>query len=167
MAAYQLTSGSGVIREIDGASIPADPRNADWQKYQVWLAVAGNTPDPVPAPSQAQAAQTQYNAAIVSGLTVNWSTSTALNGTYALDQATQFNITAENVSILVNNAFTNGLSTKNWPDQAMTFHSFTIAQFKAFATAAGQYIDALISASQATAAGQSTTWPSASITIVA
>ena len=27
-----------VIRDTDGANIPPDPRNADWQQYQQWLA---------------------------------------------------------------------------------------------------------------------------------
>ncbi len=37
----------GVTRDSDGASIPEDDRNRDWQAYQGWLA-AGNTPDPMP-----------------------------------------------------------------------------------------------------------------------
>ena len=41
-----LTSTS-VTRDIDGAIIPNDPRNADWQTYQAWIA-AGNVPNPAP-----------------------------------------------------------------------------------------------------------------------
>ena len=37
---------SGVIRS-DGAFIPADERNADWQEYQEWLSL-GNHPDEAP-----------------------------------------------------------------------------------------------------------------------
>jgi len=52
---YTLTStladnAQAVIRDADGAIIPADPRNADFQAYLVWLA-AGNTPTPYTAPS--------------------------------------------------------------------------------------------------------------------
>ena len=47
---YALASG-GVVRLIDGAFIPADPDNADWQAYQLWVA-EGNTPRPLsPGPS--------------------------------------------------------------------------------------------------------------------
>lgn len=42
---YRLTRGSPIIRLSDGASIPADSGNADFQKYEMWKA-AGNVPEP-------------------------------------------------------------------------------------------------------------------------
>lgn len=54
MAAYQLTQSNDiVIRNSDGANIPAEMSNRDWVAYQIWLA-DGNTPDPyVPPPAPA------------------------------------------------------------------------------------------------------------------
>ena len=40
-----------IRRDADGAFIPADPRNTDWQAYQAWLK-AGHTPaEPAPPPA--------------------------------------------------------------------------------------------------------------------
>jgi uroporphyrinogen-III decarboxylase len=45
---YKLTASG--VRRIDGAEIPNDSGNRDWQEYQKWLAL-GNTPQPAdPAP---------------------------------------------------------------------------------------------------------------------
>ena len=160
---YMLTSGIEIIRS-DGAIVPNDPRNSDWQAYQAWLA-AGNTPDPPPAPTPAQAAQARYGAATAAGLTVNWSASTSLNGVYAVDPQTQFNIGAEQVSILARSKFANGRTTRNWPDSSGAFRVFTIAQFAALAEAIGQYVDNLATALTTASAGQATTWPSPTVTI--
>jgi len=42
---YQLTSYNSVIRLSDGARIPFDPENTDYQQYILWIA-AGNIPLP-------------------------------------------------------------------------------------------------------------------------
>ena len=59
---YQLTSGTSIIRTADGATIPADSCNADYQAYEAWIA-AGNTPSPYTPPNllpqQAQTALTK------------------------------------------------------------------------------------------------------------
>lgn len=43
--AYKLLGSGGVRRFKDGACIPPDERNTDWQEYQRWLA-GGNIPEP-------------------------------------------------------------------------------------------------------------------------
>ena len=49
---YTLTNSGSVVRDADGAVIPADPAVAEWRTYQAWLA-AGNTPNPAPLPPAA------------------------------------------------------------------------------------------------------------------
>lgn len=44
-----IANSTSVTRDADQAIIPDDPRNADWQTYQLWLST-GNTPNPAPAP---------------------------------------------------------------------------------------------------------------------
>ena len=46
---YILAASSGYVTRADGATIPDDLNNTDWQAYQAWLA-AGNTPTPAPVP---------------------------------------------------------------------------------------------------------------------
>ena len=45
---YRLNSTYSVVRTLDGAIIPSDDTNSDWQGYKVWLD-QGNTPEPAPA----------------------------------------------------------------------------------------------------------------------
>jgi len=60
---YQIIPNAvGVTRTTDGAHIPNDPGNRDWQAYQAWLA-AGNTPAAVP-PATPEQLQAQYIAAL-------------------------------------------------------------------------------------------------------
>lgn len=51
MTQYALTATGAIIRVADGAGIPADPANADYQRYLTWRE-AGNVPlnAEVPAP---------------------------------------------------------------------------------------------------------------------
>lgn len=47
---YKQTTTNCIIRTSDGALIPLDPANTDYQKYLVWLA-EGNEPSPPDEPN--------------------------------------------------------------------------------------------------------------------
>jgi hypothetical protein len=47
--AYQLTSGNCILRFGDGAIIPPDSGNIDYQTYLAWVA-EGNAPEPAVTP---------------------------------------------------------------------------------------------------------------------
>ncbi|HZQ01423.1 MAG TPA: hypothetical protein VFB13_17895 [Reyranella sp.] len=159
-AAYRLAP-SGVVRASDGAFIPADLANADWGRYQAWLAVP-NTPDPVPA----AAPKDTFNLAIAAGLAVTSSGTPALNATYALDRDALFNITSEQVYIATKGTFTNGGATRAWLDAAGTPHVFpSVAAFTAFAEAVAQYVDSLNTALVTAEQGGTPAWPAAAASI--
>jgi hypothetical protein len=103
MSAYQLTAGSAVLRLADGAFIPNDPANIDWQAYEAWLQ-AGNHPQPAaavvmpkgpPTPRQwlerlapaTQAAITRAAAADATGAMLLWLMKAAGNPTIDVTSA--------------------------------------------------------------------------------
>lgn len=51
---YKLTDTDSIIRTKDGASIPKCVGNRDYDEYQKWLAIKGNTPTPTDVPTSGQ-----------------------------------------------------------------------------------------------------------------
>lgn len=165
-AIYTDDSNTTVTAVIDGVTltVPLSAPTFYSEQIAAWIA-DGNVPAPAPAANASQVAQAAYAAAVQSGLVVTWSASTSLNATYALDQMTQFNMTAEIVSIMKNATFTNAETTRNWPTAAGVYLSFTVAQFEALSTAIAAYIDALKTALATALSGGTPSWPSANVTI--
>jgi hypothetical protein len=58
MAEYQLTATDSIIRTEDGACIPADPANRDYDIYLQWLE-GGGVPDPYVPPEETPQQPTQ------------------------------------------------------------------------------------------------------------
>lgn len=57
---YKMIDEISMIRISDGAFIPADPANTDYQDYLAWLS-AGNTPEPAePIPAAPPISATPY-----------------------------------------------------------------------------------------------------------
>ena len=65
---YQLTTGDTILRTADGACIPPDPANTDYQAYLAWVE-AGNIPEPAPEPEPVPVLTTEQKLE-AAGLTV-------------------------------------------------------------------------------------------------
>ena len=84
---YTLTENTAIIRDVDGATIPAETTNIDYQEYRHWLSL-GNAPTPYVAPP----------APIPSSVAL-WRAKAALHEAGLLDQADAM-ITAANNPVL-------------------------------------------------------------------
>ena len=64
---FKLRNDGNIERLADGAIIPADPKNADYQAFQVWVD-GGNEPEaatPPPAASKAPVTLEALHAALI------------------------------------------------------------------------------------------------------
>ena len=78
--------------------------------------------------------------AIAKTMTITSTATPTLNGTYNIAGAMETaGLLAEVNAIALDDAFADGTQTVNWPDINRTAHSFTVAQFKTFATAVALY----------------------------
>lgn len=163
---YSLTQNPNIVQRSDGVFIPNSSSNADWIAYQAWLS-AGNIASPfVPAAITPQQA---FASILATGMNTAWTisggTDGSLNGVYAIDPQTQFNITAEMATILASGMFSTGGTTRYWLNQAGSPMSMNIAQFEAFALAVSSYINGLYAVLATLQSGQSASWPNNQVTI--
>ena len=141
MEYYLTATGNGI--SLDG-TMPTGAvvcTQAQYANASAWTisggAIVAATP---PAPTPAQLANTAMGA----GLAITSTGTPALNGTYAIDNATQGKIAAISVYILTNAKFPGGVASYPLMDLSGTPHTFpTTASFQAFATAVADYVAVL------------------------
>ena len=101
------------------------------------------------------------SAIYAAGLTITSTGTPALDGVYALDSASQFNISSVMLGIAAGQGLPGGGSTFNYLDTSGTPHSFDVTNFTNFAVAVRDYITAIIYYAQ----GITDTPPSSTVTI--
>ncbi len=69
MTFQHIINSSSVVRMSDGAVIPPDPENTDWQAYQAWITL-GNMAEPAAAPADASLVSQARAALVASDRTV-------------------------------------------------------------------------------------------------
>lgn len=95
-------------------------------------------------------------------LTITSTSTPSVSGTYNIGGTLESNgIQGEANAVALNGTFADGSEALNWPDIKGVGHSFTVAQFKAFAAAAGLFMAQRMQY----AAGLISTAPSSSATI--
>lgn len=175
MQRYALINASGIVEN----SVLWDGET-DWAPPSGYIAVQSDTagigdtyangaftapaaPEPAPL-TAAQQRSLAVSAAFAAGLTITSTSTPAINGTYAVDQAAQSRINAIETAILKNGAFPGSSGSQMaYPDIAGKLTVFpSTALFSEFATSVANYVaDLDLYAAGATGA----TLPNASVTI--
>ena len=101
------------------------------------------------------------------GLAIISTATSALNATYVINPPQMM---AEVLYIQVTTSegaakFSNGQTTKAWPDIGGAFHTFTTAQFITLAKACAQYVDAVLAQIAVVQASGTPIWPTQPMTI--
>ena len=157
MAEYQLTAGTNILRSTDGATIPDDFANIDYQAYLAWRA-AGGVADPVP-PAPPLTAQQLLATKITAGIALTCTGAPALNATYALDDVSTAQIYQIGLYASQLGSFPSGGTTQAYPDITGVPHTFTIAQFIAFLRVVAPLVSALNMQASILAHGGTAAWP--------
>lgn len=113
------------------------------------------------AASTAANAPAQRAAALRAGLQVTSAATPALNGTYAVDDATRNKIAV----IAAGKKLPGGGATFNYPDAGGTLHAFKQSDFANLATAVDAYAAALVQTEAALVGGHGAAWPPPAVTI--
>lgn len=130
----EIANSTSMRRDADGAIIPADENNRDYQEFLAWRA-AGNTPTPLPTPTLAE-----VKAAKLAKLAERrWRAETAgvtVNGlSIPSDAASQSKLTAAVVACVLDNAY-----SVNWKLADGTFQMLDHATLIAVAQAVRAHV---------------------------
>lgn len=125
-------------------TVPYTAAAHDIESYgqALWSALIAGTFGPIAAyTAPTYNVQQQVRNAIGAGISLTSTGTPALNGTYAIDPASQANINAIITYVLLNSTFPGGGTTLPWYDISGDAHLFpSIEAFQAFATAAANFI---------------------------
>ncbi len=132
---YFRNTSTNAVFGYDSAEASAAPLIAD-AVAAGWPEVTGNWP-PTPVLTLAE----QAGAAIMSGLTIALSgTMTLADTVFPTDPTTQAKLNAVSTVVLKTGAFPGGATDYPMKDAAGTWHTFTVGQYEAVATAIAAYI---------------------------
>lgn len=171
---YTLVPKSTSVLRSDGATVPADPLNTDYQAYLAWVASGNTATLPVPALADAQASQgTLLNTACANAIYAGF-TSSALGTvhTYPAKDTDQQNLAASVLASLLPGIAANWTtpfwcadSGGNWswaPHTAAQIQSVGQSGMAAILAAqnTNAQLQAQIAEATTVAAVQAITWPS-------
>ncbi|OYV43402.1 MAG: hypothetical protein B7X10_06400, partial [Burkholderiales bacterium 21-58-4] len=137
---YDTVAISYPTLPTDSDLLPVTTQQWVARMSQLWVVNNGTLEAYVPpAPTLAQQA-----ASLMLGTIAITSTGTpALDGSYAIDAATQAHLMAEMQSIQVTGKFADGTTSVAWPDATGAVHTFpSVVEFQAFALAIGGFVAA-------------------------
>ncbi|UNC12853.1 hypothetical protein FE249_00720 [Acidiphilium multivorum] len=169
-AAQTVIDAQVVFKELGTAAVPFTASKDDVEAHGVTVfdaivAAAATVPIGAYTPPQVSLGQ-QASAAMFGTVQLTSDATPALNATYEIDAESQGDLQAEVLAYETNGQFLDGQTTIQWPDTAGALHTFTAAQFKAFATAIGAYVGLLKSIRRTNALPTGmTSFPAATVTI--
>ena len=169
----QVPTIPGAVEAVE-TMIPNDGTQLEWHACGDMVVAGWNfdgksfTPPATVAPTLTpqQIVQNDYYAAVSAGVTIDSTSTPAINGTYSLTDSAILKMTSEQVYIATKGTFTNGGTSRAWLDNSGTPHVFTsTALFTEFAEAVASYEDALYTALVEGLASGTWTQPTSTITI--
>jgi hypothetical protein len=137
-----VNSKFAISQMFNPALVWVDVTNVSPQPQQGWSATqtGGTWSFAAPAPFVPTLTQ-QAQAALAAGIGITSTGTPSLNGTYAIDVASQQKINSVALFIAVNQKFPGGGTTYPWLDMSGTVHTFpSTTEFNAFATAVADYV---------------------------